>query len=148
MVEGKQKTASPKKKSIKRSISMDVVKKLDKDLKQKLLEDYTDILYEQETRKRNQSIDEARRIFNVKKNLVKGLGNNPTEREEKLALVSSFPLDEPTTDKGWSRVLGIMERKGKKKTKKVVEFPATKPKSKVNPKKVKTKSKSKTTTKK
>lgn len=127
---------------------MDIVKKLDKDLKQKLLEYYTDILDEQETRKRNQLINEARKVFNVKKNLVKGLGNNPTEREEKLALVSSFPTEEPTTPKGWSRVLGIMERKGKKKTKKVVEFPVTKPKSKASPKKVKTKSKSKTTTKK
>ena len=144
MVEKKQNPASPKKKSIKRSISMDIVKKLDKDLKQKLLEYYTDILDEQETRKRNQLINEARKVFNVKKNLVKGLGNNPTEREEKLALVSSFPTEEPTTPKGWSRVLGIMERGGKKKTKRVVEFPADKRKLKTK----KTKSKSKTTTKK
>ena len=127
---------------------MDIVKKLDQDLKKDLLTFYTETLDKQEERKRNKLIDEARRIFNVKKNLVKGLGNNPTEREEKLALVSSFPTEEPTTPKGWSRVLGIMERGGKKKTKKVVEFPVTKPKSKASPKKVKTKSKSKTTTKK
>ena len=61
-----------------------------------------------------------------------------------LAILSSFPSDIPTTDKGWSRVLGIIERKGKKKTKRVVEFKKDKPKSKASPKKksVKTKTNS------
>ena len=148
MVSKRQKPASPKKKSVKRSISMDVVKTLDQDLKKDLLTFYTETLDKQEKRKRDARIELAKKVFNIKTDLVKGLGGNQSEREEMLALVSSFPASLPETDKGWSRVLGIMDRKGKKKTKKVVEFPVTTPKSKASPKKVITKSKSKSTKKK
>ena len=140
--------ASEKKKVIKRKIDLDVVSSLDRDLKDKLLEFYTDTLNEQEQRKREKLIEEAKLVFEVKKNLVKGLGNNDKEREEKLALVSSFPTELLTTDKGWSRVLGIMDRKGQKKTKRVVEFPTDKPKAKATPKKSSTKPKRKSTPKK
>jgi len=148
MVEKRNTARTDKKVTIKRRIDLDVVSSLDKDLRQELLELYTDTLVRQEERKRNHLISEARKVFEVKTNLVKGLGKNNQEREHLLALVSSFPIDEPTTEKGWSRVLGIMERKGKKKTKKVVEFPVPKSKSKASPKKVPTKPKSKSTKKK
>jgi len=140
--------ASEKKKVIKRKIDLYVVSSLDKDLRDGLLEFYTDTLNKQEQRKREKLIEKAKLVFETKKNLVKGLGNNDKEREEQLALVSAFPTDEPTTDKGWSRVLGIMDRKGQKKTKRVVEFTVDKPKSKASPKKSSTKSKRKPTPKK
>ena len=140
--------ASEKKKVIKRKIDLDVVSSLDRDLKDKLLEFYTDTLNSQEQRKRDKLIEKAKLVFEVKKKLVKDLGNNDKEREEQLALVSSFPTELPTTEKGWSRVLGIMDRKGQKKTKRIVEFPVTKPKSKASPKKSPTKSKRKSTPKK
>ena len=137
--------ASEKKKVIKRKIDQLVVISLDKDLKDRLMESYTDIVNEQEQRKRDEKIQLAKQVFETKKNLVKGLGRNDKEREELLALVSSFPTDEPTTDKGWSRVLGIMERGGKKKTKRIVEFPASKPSKKKPTIKAPSARKSKTT---
>jgi len=138
--------AGDKKKVIKRKIDQDVVSSLDDDLKKTLMETYTDILIEQEQRKRDEKIELAKKVFETKKNLVKNLGSNDKEREELLALVSSFPSTEPETDKGWSRVLGIMERGGKKKNKRVVEFPASKTSKKKPVKKSPVKKKSKTTT--
>ena len=143
---------SEKKKSIKRSIDLEEVKSLDKDLRNDLLEFYTGTLNKQEERDRNALIEHAKGIFAVKKNLVKGLGDNDAEREAALKLVSAFPTEVPTTDKGWSRVIGIIHRGGKKKNVRTVEFPADKPKSKAAPKKSssnrKTKAKTKASTKK
>lgn len=140
--------AGVKKKVIKRKIDLNVVNSFDKDLKEKMLEFYTDRVNEQEKRLREKKILEAKEIFKVKKHLTKDLGNNDQERENKLALVTKFPSDEPTTEKGWSRVLGLMERGGSKKNKRVVEFPATKPKGKASPNKSSTKSKRKVVSKK
>ena len=140
MTESKSKTTSKRKPSIKRSIDLDLVKSLDTELKQKLLVFYTNILNQQEEIKRNNLIDKAKEIFNIKNNLLKNIGDNDQQREELLKLVSSFPKDTPTTDKGWSRVIGIMDRGGKSKSKRVVEFPST-------PKGTKPKTKNKTVSK-
>lgn len=145
MTESKGKTTSKRKPSIKRSIDLDLVKSLDTELKQKLLVFYTNILNQQEEIKRNNLIDKAKEIFNIKNNLLKNIGDNDQQREELLKLVSSFPKDTPTTDKGWSRVIGLMDRGGKSKSKRVVEFTETPKKKKASPKKKSVSSKSKPT---
>jgi len=140
-----KKASTEKKKVIKRKIDEEVVKSLDKDLKEQLLEFYTDKLIEQEERNRITKIDKAKSVFEMKRSMYPGLGDNPVEREKLLKLLLSFPTTEPTTDKGWSRVLGIMERKGDSKTKRNVEFPVSKskPKRKKSPPKPKTSTKKK-----
>ena len=52
--------ASEKKKVIKRKIDLDVVSSLDRDLKDKLLEFYTDTLNSQEQRKRDKRRNKKR----------------------------------------------------------------------------------------
>tara|TARA_R110000824_G_scaffold401240_2_gene611402 strand:+ start:99 stop:524 length:426 start_codon:yes stop_codon:yes gene_type:complete len=140
-----KKASKEKKKVIKRKIDLNVLNSLDKDLKDNVLEFYTDKLIEQEQRNRNSQITLAKKVFNTKRTLVKDLGDNDTEREEMLVLVSSFPTTQPTTEKGWSRVLGIMDRKGSKKSKRNVEFPISKskPQPKKSPAKPKTPTKKK-----
>lgn len=148
MTDSKSKT-DEKKQSIKRKIDLDLVNNfLDPDLKQDLLIDYTTILNQQEQRNRDKKIVLAKQIFDIKNNLLKNIGKNDQEREEMLRLVSSFPTDQPETDKGWSRVLGLMERGGKSKSKRVVEFPETPKKKKASPKKKSVSKSTKTTTKK
>jgi hypothetical protein len=140
-----KKASKEKKKVIKRKIDEEVLKSLDKDLKEQLLEFYTDKLIEQEQRNRIKLIEEAKSVFEMKKSMYPGLGDNEIEREKLLKLLLAFPTEEPTTPKGWSRVLGIMDRKGDSKTKRNVEFPVykSKPKRKKSPPKPKTSTKNK-----